>query len=99
LSILDAAWEIVYRVLCSPEGARLRAISTLEHQCHRTGMAAARIAIQRSRGLTWDKFDVSVSRSAPRSCDVGAVNERVAAMRSLTIALEPLERIVRISDR
>jgi len=52
LSIFDAAWEIVYRVLRSPEGARLRAISTLGHQSHRTTKAAARIAVQSSRGLT-----------------------------------------------
>jgi hypothetical protein len=63
LSIFDAAWEIVYHVLRSPEGARLRAISTLGHQSHRTAKAAARIAVQSSRGLTWAKFDVSVLRN------------------------------------
>jgi hypothetical protein len=29
LSIFNAAWKIIYRVLRSTEGARLRAISTL----------------------------------------------------------------------
>jgi hypothetical protein len=62
LSIFDA-WEIVYLVLRSPEGARLRAISTLGHQSHPTAKPAAQIAVQSSRGLTWAKFGVSVMRN------------------------------------
>jgi hypothetical protein len=63
LSIFDAAWEIVYRVLRSSEGARLRAISTLGHQSRPAAKPAARIAVQSSRGLTWARFDVSVLRN------------------------------------
>ena len=79
LSTFDAVWEIVYRVLRSPEGARLRAISTLGYQSHRTAKAVARIAVQSSHEGTWAKFDALVLRNAPRSCNVGAVNERVIA--------------------
>jgi AraC-like DNA-binding protein len=33
--------EIIYRILCGPEGARLRAIATLGDQSHRTAKAIA----------------------------------------------------------
>jgi hypothetical protein len=62
LSVFDA-WEIVYLVLHSPEGERLRAISMLGHQSHPTAKPAAQIAVQSSRDLTWAKFDVSVLRN------------------------------------
>ena len=39
LSTFDAVWEFVYRVLRSPEGALLRAISTLGYQSHHTAKA------------------------------------------------------------
>jgi hypothetical protein len=51
LTIFDAAWEIIYRVLRSPEGARLRAISTLGDQSHRTAKAVAWITANYARPL------------------------------------------------
>lgn len=46
--------EIIYRVLRSPEGARLRAISTLGDQSHRTAKAVAWIAANYARPLHVD---------------------------------------------
>lgn len=43
--------EIIYRVLRSPEGARLRAISTLGDQSHRTAKAVAWIAANYAKPL------------------------------------------------
>lgn len=46
--------EIIYRVLRSPEGARLRAISTLGDQSHRTAKAVAWIAANYAKSLSVD---------------------------------------------
>ena len=65
LSIFDAVWEIVYRVLRSPEGALLCAISTLGYQSRRAAKAVVRIAVQRSRSLTWGQIRcISVDKRA-----------------------------------
>jgi len=41
LSIFDAAWEITYRVLRSPEGARAWAPFRRSDQSHRTAKVVA----------------------------------------------------------
>jgi len=43
--------EIVYRILCGPEGARLRAIATLGDQSHRTAKAIAWIKANYAKPL------------------------------------------------
>jgi AraC-like DNA-binding protein len=43
--------EIIYRILCGPAGARLRAISTLGDQSHRTAKAVAWIAANYAKPL------------------------------------------------
>jgi AraC-like DNA-binding protein len=43
--------EIVYRILCGPEGARLRAIATLGDQSHRTAKAIAWIKVNYAKPL------------------------------------------------
>jgi len=45
--------EIIYRILCGPEGARLRAIATLGDQSHRTEKAIAWIRANYTKPLVW----------------------------------------------
>jgi len=46
--------EIIYRILCGPEGARLRAIATLGDQSHRTARAIAWIKANYAKPLRVD---------------------------------------------